>query len=69
MILTRCPYHDDRYLTALVPVSESSGLAFPSHYKRFIVKMFTFVEEETLAPRKERVGCYLFFILYKAIHF
>ncbi|CAL8316102.1 unnamed protein product [Gadus morhua 'NCC'] len=55
LLVDGCPYHDDRYLTALVPVSESSGLAFPSHYKRFIVKMFTFVEEETLAPRKERV--------------
>jgi len=51
----RCPYQDDRYLTTLVPVTGSSGLQFPTHYKRFIVKMFTFVDPSSLAPLQETV--------------
>ena len=51
----RCPYHDDRYQTALVPVDGSSGLPFPTHYKRFIVQMFTFVDSASFAPLKEMV--------------
>ncbi len=53
--LFRCPYQDDRYLTTLVPVTGSSGLQFPSHYKRFVVKMFTFVDSASLAPLQETV--------------
>ncbi|XP_016116977.1 zona pellucida sperm-binding protein 4-like [Sinocyclocheilus grahami] len=48
-----CPYQDDRYLTTLVPVTGSSGLHFPTHYKRFIVKIFTFVDPASLAPLQE----------------
>ena len=51
----RCPYHDDRYQTTLVPVDGSSGLPFPTHYKRFIVQMFTFVNSASLVPLKEMV--------------
>ncbi len=51
----RCPYQDDRYLTTLVPVTGSSGLQFPTHYKRFVVKMFTFVDPASLAPLQETV--------------
>uniref|UniRef100_A0A3B3SSZ2 Zona pellucida sperm-binding protein 4 n=1 Tax=Paramormyrops kingsleyae TaxID=1676925 RepID=A0A3B3SSZ2_9TELE len=39
-----CPYQGDKYLTTLVPVDGSSGLPFPTHYKRFIVQMFAFVD-------------------------
>uniref|UniRef100_A0A671T3A7 Zona pellucida glycoprotein 2, tandem duplicate 6 n=1 Tax=Sinocyclocheilus anshuiensis TaxID=1608454 RepID=A0A671T3A7_9TELE len=46
--LPQCPYQDDRYLTTLVPVTGSSGLLFPTHYKRFVVKMFTFVDPASL---------------------
>ncbi len=53
--LFRCPYQDDRYLTTLVPVTGSSGLQFPTHYKRFVVKMFTFVDPASLAPLQETV--------------
>lgn len=64
----RCPYRDDRYLTALVPVDASSGLACPTHHRRFIFKMFTFVatgaanpskggaaDPEVMTPLKEKV--------------
>nr|BCD71178.1 egg envelope protein [Pantodon buchholzi] len=44
LLVHGCPYRDDKYLTTLVPVDASSGLPFPTHYKRFIVRMFTFVD-------------------------
>lgn len=55
-----CPYQDDRYLTTLIPVDGSSGLQFPTHHKRFVFKMFTFVEPTTLAPLMETVLLSLF---------
>ncbi|NCE94142.1 hypothetical protein DK871_29485 [Pseudomonas sp. L13] len=56
LLVDGCPYQDDRYLTTLVPVTGSSGLQFPTHYKRFIVKMFTFVDPTSLAPLQETEG-------------
>ncbi|XP_064185587.1 zona pellucida sperm-binding protein 4-like [Anguilla rostrata] len=55
LLVDGCPYRDDRYQTSLVPVDASSGLLFPSHYKRFIVQMFTFVDPESFVPLKETV--------------
>ncbi|KAJ8378478.1 hypothetical protein AAFF_G00239420 [Aldrovandia affinis] len=55
LLVDGCPYHDDWYLTTLVPVDGSSGLMNPTHYKRFIVKMFTFVDPVSLLPPKETV--------------
>ncbi|KAF4099980.1 hypothetical protein G5714_020110 [Onychostoma macrolepis] len=52
LLIDGCPYQDDRYLTTLVPVTGSSGLQFPTHYKRFVVKMFTFVDP---APLQETI--------------
>ncbi|KAJ3594403.1 hypothetical protein NHX12_003710 [Muraenolepis orangiensis] len=54
LLVDGCPYPDDRYLSVIVPVTEFSGVDFPPHYKRFIVKMFTFVDYEMM-PQKERV--------------
>ncbi|KTF76743.1 hypothetical protein cypCar_00050438, partial [Cyprinus carpio] len=53
LLVDGCPYQDDHYLTTLVPVTGSSGLQFPNHYKRFIVKMFTFVDQSSLALLQE----------------
>ncbi|XP_077053912.1 zona pellucida sperm-binding protein 4-like [Siphateles boraxobius] len=55
LLVDGCPYQDDRYLTTLVPVAGSSSLQFPTHYKRFVVKMFTFVDPASLAPLQETV--------------
>ncbi|XP_056097016.1 zona pellucida sperm-binding protein 4-like [Rhinichthys klamathensis goyatoka] len=55
LLVDGCAYQDDRYLTTLVPVAGSSGLQFPTHYKRFVVKMFTFVDPASLAPLQETV--------------
>ncbi|XP_065112663.1 zona pellucida sperm-binding protein 4-like isoform X2 [Paramisgurnus dabryanus] len=55
LLVNGCPYQDDRYLTTLVPVVGSSDLPFPTHYKRFIVKMFTFVDPASMAPLQETI--------------
>ncbi|KAF7661053.1 hypothetical protein LDENG_00269110 [Lucifuga dentata] len=55
ILINGCPYKDDRYLSTLVPVGPASGLNFPTHYRRFIFKMFTFVEPSALVPQKELV--------------
>lgn len=51
----RCPYKDDRYLTTMVPVDGSSGLHYPTHYKRFIIKMFAFVDKNSLTVQRDMV--------------
>ncbi|KAM9844951.1 zona pellucida sperm-binding protein 4-like [Aulostomus maculatus] len=55
LLVDGCPYDDDRYLTTLVPVDHSSGLQYPTHYKRFIIKMFTFVEPQSLTPKRDKI--------------
>lgn len=55
ILIDGCPYRDDRYLSSLVPIGPSSGLDFPSHYRRFIFKMFTFVDRNSMEPLKEQV--------------
>lgn len=55
LLVDGCPYHDDRYLTTVVPVDGSSGLSYPTHYKRFIVKMFTFVDQNTYSTKQDAV--------------
>ncbi|KAJ8397778.1 hypothetical protein AAFF_G00434670 [Aldrovandia affinis] len=55
LLVDGCPYHDDRYLTTLVPVDHSSGLPIPTHYKRFIFQMFTFVDAVFLPSQTETV--------------
>ncbi|KAJ8332127.1 hypothetical protein SKAU_G00428920 [Synaphobranchus kaupii] len=55
LLVDGCPYHADPYLTTLVPVDGSSGLPFPTHYKRFMVQMFTFVDPASSVPLNEMV--------------
>ncbi|MBN3274923.1 ZP4 protein, partial [Polyodon spathula] len=43
LLVDGCPYKEDNYLTSLIPVNASSGLINPTHYKRFQLKMFAFV--------------------------
>nr|XP_020636912.1 zona pellucida sperm-binding protein 4-like [Pogona vitticeps] len=40
-----CPYRGDNYQTRRVPVGADVGLPFPSHYQRFVVSTFTFVDD------------------------
>ncbi|XP_060786571.1 zona pellucida sperm-binding protein 4-like [Neoarius graeffei] len=53
LLVNGCPYKDDRYLSKLIPVTGMSGLAYPSHYRRFVLKMFTFVDQTSVAPLHE----------------
>ncbi|XP_060753965.1 zona pellucida sperm-binding protein 4-like, partial [Neoarius graeffei] len=53
LLVRGCPYKDDRYLTKLIPVTGASGLAYPTHYRRFVLKMFTFVDQTSVAPLQE----------------
>ncbi|KAM3870603.1 uncharacterized protein ACN63O_005731 [Diretmus argenteus] len=55
LLIDGCPYRDDRYQTSLVHVDASSGLMYPTHHRRFIFRMFTFVDQTTLNPVREKV--------------
>ncbi|NXJ90677.1 ZP4 protein, partial [Corythaixoides concolor] len=44
VLVDGCPYAGDNYQTELVPLSLASGLLFPSHYQRFTLYTFTFVD-------------------------
>uniref|UniRef100_A0A8V5H3K8 Zona pellucida sperm-binding protein 4 n=1 Tax=Melopsittacus undulatus TaxID=13146 RepID=A0A8V5H3K8_MELUD len=44
VLVDGCPYTGDNYQTQLVPLSVTSGLRFPSHYQRFTLYTFTFVD-------------------------
>uniref|UniRef100_A0A8D0ELW6 Zona pellucida glycoprotein 1 n=1 Tax=Strix occidentalis caurina TaxID=311401 RepID=A0A8D0ELW6_STROC len=48
--MPRCPFMGDNYRTQLVPVGPASPqLPFPSHYQRFVISTFTFVEPPSMA--------------------
>ncbi|XP_026230953.1 zona pellucida sperm-binding protein 4-like [Anabas testudineus] len=55
LLVDGCPYNDDHFLTTVVPVGDSSDLLYPTHYKRFIVKMFAFVDANDFTPQKDTV--------------
>ncbi|CAK6968985.1 zona pellucida sperm-binding protein 4-like [Scomber scombrus] len=52
LLIDGCPYRDDRYTTTLVHVDGSSGLMYPTHHRRFIFNMFTFVSTGLSNPGK-----------------
>ncbi|KAL0965957.1 hypothetical protein UPYG_G00288650 [Umbra pygmaea] len=55
LLIDGCPYRDDRYMTSVISVDDSMDLKFPTHYSRFVFKMFTFVNAETMSPLNDRV--------------
>ncbi|XP_061628885.1 zona pellucida sperm-binding protein 4-like [Phyllopteryx taeniolatus] len=55
ILINGCPNIDDRYTSMLVPVGPGSGVEFPSHHRRFIFRMFTFVDPSSLMPQSEHV--------------
>ncbi|XP_009706406.1 PREDICTED: zona pellucida sperm-binding protein 4 [Cariama cristata] len=44
VLVDGCPYAGDNYQTQLVPLNLASGLLFPSHYQRFTLYTFAFVD-------------------------
>ncbi|XP_019750568.1 uncharacterized protein LOC109531001 [Hippocampus comes] len=55
LLINGCPNLDDRYTAIQVPVHPGPGVDFPSHHRRFIFKMLTFVEINTLQPQSEHL--------------
>ncbi|KGL85313.1 Zona pellucida sperm-binding protein 1, partial [Tinamus guttatus] len=50
ILVDGCPFIGDNYRTQLLPVGPASQqLPFPSHYQRFVVSTFTFVESPSMA--------------------
>ncbi|XP_031720956.1 zona pellucida sperm-binding protein 4-like [Anarrhichthys ocellatus] len=52
LLIDGCPYRDDRYQTVLIPVN-SPDILYPTHYKHFVFKMFTFVTTVANHPSKK----------------
>ncbi|NWZ66135.1 ZP4 protein, partial [Acrocephalus arundinaceus] len=52
LVVDGCPYAGDNYQTQLMPLSFTSGLLFPSHYQRFTLYTFTFVD----SPSQEKLS-------------
>nr|BAM65013.1 egg envelope protein [Clupea pallasii] len=53
VLVDGCPYMDDLYRTTLLSISPD--VEFPTHYRRFMLKMFTFVDPQSLAAMQETV--------------
>ncbi|NWV72572.1 ZP1 protein, partial [Dasyornis broadbenti] len=50
ILVDGCPFQGDNYRTRLIPVGPASPeLPFPSHYQRFVISAFTFVEPPGMA--------------------
>ncbi|XP_057592659.1 zona pellucida sperm-binding protein 4 isoform X2 [Hippopotamus amphibius kiboko] len=44
VLVNGCPYTGDNYQAKLIPVQKASDLPFPSHYQRFSISTFSFVD-------------------------
>ncbi|KAM9814480.1 zona pellucida sperm-binding protein 4-like [Syngnathus typhle] len=55
IIVNGCPNVDDRYIATPLPVLPGDGVKFPGHHRRFIFRMLTFVDHNSLQPRSEQV--------------
>ncbi|XP_039608946.1 zona pellucida sperm-binding protein 4-like [Polypterus senegalus] len=58
LLVNGCPYTGDNYLTSLVTVDSTSGVAYPSHYKRFVFEMFAFVDPVAQQALAKKVFIY-----------
>ncbi|KAK1129321.1 zona pellucida sperm-binding protein 2-like [Acipenser oxyrinchus oxyrinchus] len=57
ILVDGCPYDGDNYMTVFHPMSKFLGIPFPSHYRRFEVKMFTFVSGGVLQTNSIYFHC------------
>ncbi|XP_054028012.1 zona pellucida sperm-binding protein 1 [Dryobates pubescens] len=56
ILVDGCPFTGDNYRTQLIPVGPASPqLPFPSHYQRFAISTFTFVEPPSMAALEGEV--------------
>ncbi|XP_028646488.2 zona pellucida sperm-binding protein 4-like isoform X2 [Erpetoichthys calabaricus] len=58
LLVNGCPYTGDNYLTSLVTVDSTSGVAYPSHYRRFVFEMFAFVDPVAQQALTEQIFIY-----------
>ncbi|XP_051783393.1 zona pellucida sperm-binding protein 4-like isoform X4 [Erpetoichthys calabaricus] len=58
LLVNGCPYTGDNYLTSLLTVDSTSGVAYPSHYKRFVFEMFAFVDPVAQQALAEKIFIY-----------
>ncbi|NWV16573.1 ZP1 protein, partial [Origma solitaria] len=50
ILVDGCPFQGDNYKTRLIPMGPASPeLPFPSHYQRFVISTFAFVEPPSMA--------------------
>ncbi|KAF7230711.1 uncharacterized protein zpax1 [Nothobranchius furzeri] len=57
IIVNGCENADDGYTTIFHPVAMDTGIAVPSHFKRFSMKMFTFIEDKKVLQHEIYVHC------------
>ncbi|XP_036003215.1 zona pellucida sperm-binding protein 2 [Fundulus heteroclitus] len=57
IIVDGCAYLGDSYATVFHPVSVDTRVSVPSHYKRFSMKMFAFIQEEQVLKHEVYVHC------------
>ncbi|XP_056416296.1 zona pellucida sperm-binding protein 4-like isoform X2 [Hyla sarda] len=55
ILVDGCPFTSDNYMSELILVDPSSAEDFPTHYSRFDVKTFTFVDLDTQRPLSGQV--------------
>ncbi|NXP69779.1 ZP1 protein, partial [Ramphastos sulfuratus] len=56
ILVDGCPFTGDNYRTQLIPLGPASPqLPFPSHYQRFAISTFTFVEPPSMAALEGEV--------------
>ncbi|XP_039598498.1 zona pellucida sperm-binding protein 4-like [Polypterus senegalus] len=58
LLVNGCPYAGDNYLTSLETVDSTSGVVYPSHYKRFVFEMFAFVDPVARQALAEKIFIY-----------
>ncbi|XP_041951085.1 uncharacterized protein LOC121711502 [Alosa sapidissima] len=57
LIVDGCPNQDDRYMATMHPVTADDRVQFPSHFKRFDMKMFSFVQDNVVLRDQIHVHC------------
>lgn len=51
----RCPSRDDPYMSQLIPIPYPSDLEMPDNHKRFMFKMFSFVDDNGMEHINQQV--------------
>uniref|UniRef100_A0A8C6WPG1 Zona pellucida protein AX 1 n=1 Tax=Neogobius melanostomus TaxID=47308 RepID=A0A8C6WPG1_9GOBI len=57
LIMDTCANPEDLYLTELLPVLSDVRGRLPAHIKRFVIKMFTFTQEEHMLSDQIHIHC------------